>query len=356
LEVRSLNLTNYRNLANLNLKFSPEGALIVGKNGIGKTNLLEAISYFAFGKSIRNRNDSELINFSKAFFRLAGDFVIHDKPISFEAAYDNSQKKIKADNVNVSKISELYKYLKVVYFSPNDIEIAQGAPQVRRNFTDMAISQQNYNYMMLMKDFQQILKQRNALLKYDFDKAEKRIWDKRFIDISAKVIVNRMKYLEEFGKILTDKYNFISGNKESITAEYICSAPLDINETLQENLVEHFDNIELKEIQNQRSLFGPHLDDVMFKLNGKPFRFYGSQGQKRSLVISARLAQAKLIDIANKEFPILIFDDVLSELDEGRTKNIIDLLKSTHQIFIATPNAKQYSYIDLPIIDMENIK
>jgi DNA replication and repair protein RecF len=259
------------------------------------------------------------------------------------------------DGTKITKISELYLLLKVVYFSPNDIEIAQGAPSVRRNFIDLAISQQNYNYLLLLKEYQQILKQRNALLKTEFNKDEKRTWDKRFIHKGAKIIETRIDYLRSFSKLLTENYNFISGENEVVNAEYVCSAPLNPHDSLKDRLTDHLDTIETQENHAQRSLFGPHLDDILFKINEKSFRYFGSQGQKRSLVISAGLAQAKMIDAVSSEFPVLIFDDVLSELDENRTKNIIELLSTTHQIFIATPNASQYSFIDLPTINMENL-
>ena len=162
--------------------------MIYGKNGIGKSNLLEAISYFAFGKSIRNSKDLDLINFSKAFFRIEGKFTITDKQYYISAAADRKKKMIKLDDANISRISELYQYLKVVYFSPEDINIIGGPPSYRRNFIDQAISQYSFSYIELMRSYSRILKQRNALLKTDFDKSEKRSWDLKFAQLSSSII------------------------------------------------------------------------------------------------------------------------------------------------------------------------
>jgi len=356
LRVKYLYLQNFRNFQKFELSFAPEGAIIFGKNGLGKTNLLEAVSYFAFGKSFRTNNDLDLIDFSKAFFRIRGKFELNEKEITIEAAAEKQKKIIKIDNINISKISELYQYLKTVYFSPVDINIISGAPSFRRDFFDQAISQHNFQYLAVLRKYFQVLKQRNALLKNDFNEKEKHSWDLQFIKRGSEVIEFRTRYLEDFRALLNEKYSLITNEKEHVKINYKFSFPNPETESFLENMREHLDEIEEQEMNAQRSLFGPHLDDYEFYLNGNSARRFGSQGQKKSLAITSRLVQANLILKKTTEFPILIFDDVFAELDKKRIKNIMKILENKHQIFIATPNREIYKSLELPLIDLEKIK
>ncbi len=330
------------------------GLLIYGKNGIGKTNLLEAIAYFSFGKSFRLLSDSEVISFSEKQFFIEGNFKIQniDRNIKIKASKD--KKVIKIDDNIIKKSTELYKFVKTVYFSPNDINIVEGYPLNRRRFFDIAISQYDFKYLELLKQYNRILKQRNALLKREYSEREKEIWDKQFVYISKDIILQRIKYLKKFNAEMKKFYGKVTENKEEISISHSPEYP----ESDQEILQMLFEKIKSKENEEkilQRSLLGPHLHDFKFLLNGLPIKKFGSQGQKRSFVISLRLSQAKLIDISTNDPPILIFDDVLSELDSERSKNIFHLLGEKHQIFIATPNRKTYRPLQIESINLEEM-
>ncbi len=355
MEISFLKLINYRNFAGLKINFEPEGALIHGKNGIGKTNLLEAMSYIAFGKSFKTNHDTDLISFSKDFFRIEGTFNFKNRKYSFETAVDKSKKIIRINKTNVLKTSELYKYLKVVYFSPEDIAIIGGAPSFRRNFIDQATSQYSYEYIELLRIYSRILKQRNALLKTEFERSEKKTWDEQFVKYGVEIIKFRLKYLEKFIPILIGYYSNISGQKEKLNISYKYSFPVSGSD-IQESLFEHLEKIEDQEIQQERSLAGPHLDDIEFLINEHPARNFGSHGQKRSLAIAARLVQANLIAQMDGDTPVLMFDDVLSDLDKYRAERILQMLERTHQIFITTPNIEIYKNFRLPEIDLGNSK
>ncbi len=351
--ISSLKLKNFRNYSNFKLKFDPGGALIVGANGIGKTNLLESISYFAFGKSFQTSRDLELINFSKAFFRIEAEFVIQNKSHFFEAASDRSKKIIKINKVNIARISELYKYLKVVYFSPNDIEIISGSPVFRRSFIDQAISQYSFEYIQALRTYKRILKQRNALFKTDYSSKEKRVWDEQFAQIGTNIIKLRLKYLKNFIPLLEKYYEDISGNKEELNACYKYSFPND-NDDIFDNLMDHLLRIEEQEKHQERSLAGPHLDDIDIFIDSHSARSFSSHGQKRSIAIAMRLVQTELIKNKDNDTPILMFDDVLADLDKQRAKRIVEMLKGKHQIFIATPNITNYRSFGLPEIDLRH--
>lgn len=351
MRINQLQLENYRNYLKLQLAFAATGALICGENGSGKTNLLEAIAYFAFGRSMLLLQDRDLVRFGEDYFRISADFTYLNKALKIEAAYTNEQKKISINEHKIKRISELFKYLKVVYFSPKDIEFTSGNPGFRRFFFDLAISQNSFSYMENLKEYNRILKQRNALLKTNFDKREKLSWDKNFVKTGCEIIRQRNDYMQQFLPYLIEFNEIISDNKDKLTYNYQYSFPL-IEDNLEKSYQAYLKNNEAKEIHYQRSLCGPHLDDFYFKLNERSFKKFGSQGQKRSLAISARLVQAKLIADATGDFPILMFDDVLADLDSDRAGRILQLLRDDHQIFIATPNSSHYNLPDFEKIDL----
>ncbi len=354
MEVLSLKLRNFRNFTELELVFEPEGALIHGNNGIGKTNLLEAVSYFAFGKSFRTSTDLDLIKFSKAFFRIEGSFKLKNTIHKFEAAVDKTRKLIKIDGNAIARISELYRYLKVVYFSPDDIFMIGGSPKYRRNFIDQAISQYSFKYIKFLRTYNRILKQRNALLKTTFESSEKRTWDEQFARNGAELIKLRLKYLEQFIPRLTVCYDNINENSETLGIEYKYSFPVTGTD-IADDILRHLNETEEQEIKQERTLCGPHLDDIDFLIDQHAARKFGSQGQKRSLAIAVRLVQAQLILEEGSEAPIFMFDDVLADLDKKRAKKIMGMLKKSHQVFIATPNTEIYAPFNLPEIEMEKL-
>lgn len=354
MQISSIKIENFRNYSELNLTFDPEGALIIGDNGIGKTNLLESISYFAFGKSFLTSRDLELINFSKAFFRLEANFIINGKEHFFEAASDRTKKIIKINSANISKISELYKYLKVVYFSPGDIEIIAGSPVFRRNFIDQAISQYSFEYIDALRNYKRILKQRNALLKTEYKEKEKKAWDEHFSNIGVKIIRSRIDYLRRFKPLLEKYFEEISGAKETLSTNYKLSFPNN-GDDIYNDFIDHLLQIEKQEKYQERSLAGPHLDDIEISINDHSSRNFCSQGQRRSIAIAMRLAQTELIKEKDDDTPILMFDDVLVDLDNSRTERIVNMLKGRHQIFIATPNISNYQAFSLPEIYLKKV-
>jgi DNA replication and repair protein RecF len=352
LEISSLKLKNYRNFADYEINFNSVGALISGKNGVGKTNLLEAIAYFAFGKSFNTNQDEELINFSKAFFHISAKFNLKNRVYQFDVGCDKNRKNIKIDGKNISKISELYQFLKIIYFSPNDIRIIDGSPSLRRIFINQATAQYSFNYLDSLRRYKHILKQRNSILKTNFDTSEKKIWDQQFFKSAIEIIKIRIDYLQKFSPILAEKYFQISGEREKLKTKYLFSFPQKL-ESIEENFSEQMKKNEHQEKIQQRSLIGPHLDDIDFEIDDKSARKYASQGQKRSLAIAVRFVQADLILKKGNEPPILMFDDVLADLDRDRVGEIIQMLEKNHQIFIATPNATIYQNYELPIVKLE---
>ncbi|HOQ79676.1 MAG TPA: DNA replication/repair protein RecF [Candidatus Cloacimonadota bacterium] len=353
MRIKSIKLNNFRNYETFSFEFSKEGCIIVGKNGIGKTNLLEAITYFAYGKSILNSRDNELVRFNEKFFRISALFENHQVDNSFAISYQNV-KSIKVNDMWVKKISELYQYLQIIYFSPDDINIIINTPKNRRSFLDLSIYKVFWGYIEIMKMYQNVLVQRNALFKTDYHKAEKNAWDEQLASMGAEIIDYRLKFLERFAPIFQKTYETISGNSEKIEIEYISQFKFD-HKHIKRDFLNELKKKEDREKFLQRTIVGPHLDDLLIKINGNPVIMYASQGQKRSIVIALKIALAEMIYKSTSSFPILLFDDTLAELDKDRSRNLIELLAKNHQIFIATPNKEHYTHFNLPILNLEEL-
>lgn len=355
MNIIALALEQFRNFQHSEFRFAPEGALIVGPNGSGKTNILEAINYCAFGKSIRNAQDDELIGFSKAHFRIVGEFLRDAETATISAAFSKRKKVVTYNSIVLERISELYRYVRTVYFSPDDISIVSGAPGLRWSFLDQAISQYSFEYLQEFRRYYRLLKQRNALLKTEYNPREKAAWDREYIESATQIIRVRLQYLMLFAPLLKERYGAICDDSEDISLRYVHSFSCEDESNYQALLTQQLMQLQDREKELQRTLCGPHLDDVEFLLDGHSIRRFGSQGQKRSLAIAARLTQAHLILQKNQDPPILMFDDVLADLDASRSKNIIQMLAPEHQIFIASPHESAYQGYALPRILLKEV-
>jgi DNA replication and repair protein RecF len=353
--LNSLEITDYRNYRALSLDFDPRGAIITGDNGIGKTNLLEAVYYLAFGKSFRTTHDQDLIRFDSPFFRVKGIFTKGEENLSISAAADKNNKIFKINNVSLERLSELFQHFKTVYFSPADLNIVTGSPASRRLFLDQAIAQYDPVYLENLRSFRHILKQRNALLKSNFSKQEKDSWDQQFVQASCLIINQRLDYLRLFIPLLVEQYQQFIQNRETIHISYQYSFQLKQPEFSPAAFAEQLHKNEFQEKLAQRTLTGPHLDDLNFTINGINARSFASQGQARSLVIITRLVQAFLISKKSNDLPLLMFDDVLSDLDQNRATAILKLLQEKYQILIASPFLSHYQHLPLPVIDLQQV-
>ena len=350
--IASLELTNFRNYNALRLDIDRLGAIITGDNGIGKTNLLEAIYYLAFGKSFRTLQDTEIIRFQENYFRISGNFINAGKNMTIAAAADKSSKIFKIDAVPLERISELFKYFQTVYFSPADLEIIVGNPGKRRLFLDQAISQYDAEYLYNLRQFRQVLRQRNAMLKSNFEKSEKDSWDEQYILSTKKVTEKRLDYLELFIPLFKKYYRKLLQTGEDVDMQYTFAHSQKASHFSASEFKQQLEKMEKQEIIMQRSLIGPHLDDLDFSINNRKARSFASQGQARCITIIARISQAILISRNNDQKPLLMFDDVLSELDSSRRKSILDLLQDDYQVVVATPDLAAYKDLKLPVIDI----
>ncbi len=332
--VKKISLKNYRNIERLDLELKNGVNIFYGKNAQGKTNLLESIYIGATGRSHRTHKDKELINFNKdeAHIRLeVYKQNIFDK-IDIHLKKD-SKKGIAINNIPINKLGELFGYLNVVIFSPEDLSLIKQGPQERRKFLDMELCQINKIYYYNLSQYYKVLKQRNILLKKISKNQSLKdtlfVWDNQLIDFGMKIIKTRHLFINKINNISKKIHRDITNNKEDLDIKYKPSVlENEFKEKLEKNLE--------KDIMYTNTAYGPHKDDMLFFINGVNARDFGSQGQQRTVSLSTKLAEIMLIEEEKGSLPLLLLDDVLSELDKDRQKFLINNIKNLQVIITCT--------------------
>lgn len=324
MNVKNITLNNFRNIKNLQLEFDGEINVICGENAQGKTNILEALWLFSGAKSFRNTKDTEFIKFGEKNAKIYTEYnflgVENTAQINFEEkriAFLN-EKKLK----NTSNLAGKFN---AIIFTPSDLNIINDGPEKRRRFLDISIGQLYPNYIEILRSYNRAIMQRNKLIKdYRYDKTLYvmiEVFEKEICDMGNKIINYRKRYIEILKNYVSSIYFEISGGKENILSEYITKSSEKI--TLAE-----LEKSREKDMYTASTSIGPHRDDISFKINGISARAYGSQGQKRSLALSLKLAGAEVIKEISGEYPICLLDDVMSELDENRQNYILNHIRN----------------------------
>lgn len=316
--ISSVILQNFRNYEREKLEFSPYTNVIYGDNAQGKTNILEAVYIFSHGKSHRTKSDKELINFDKSFSKLSIDF--HDAQRDYNAVMQlnkNGNKTIAVNHVRITKLSMLMNYLNAVMFSPEDLELVKGSPGARRRFIDAAISQLYPGYLVSLIDYHRALNQKNCLLKTLKSAGKKSdatlsVWNEQLSEEGAKI----MKYRSDFVTLLNGFSKTVQSeiSGEELNISYIPSVKFAEKDLYLEYLESH----QRREIEFASALYGVQRDDLNITINDSEARVYGSQGQQRTAALSMKIAQADYIHHIKGEYPVLLLDDIMSELDINR--------------------------------------
>lgn len=344
MHIESLKLTGYRNYKKLDLTFSPNINVFIGENAQGKTNVMEAIYVLAMAKSHRTSNDKELIQWDADYGKIEGDIQKKYGRLPLELVISKKGKKAKANHLDQSKLSDYIGQMNVVMFAPEDLNVVKGSPQIRRRFLDMEIGQISPTYLHDLLSFQKILKQRNHLLKKnqgkkDFEDLTFDIYTEQYVSAAVKVIRKRFEFMELLQKWAAPIHFGISRELEQLEIIYRPISGMDpIWDVTQ---MENYILTKLKEQKNREyergvTLVGPHRDDLQFYVNGYDIQTYGSQGQQRTTALSLKLAEIELIKQAVGEAPILLLDDVLSELDDYRQSHLLNTIHGDVQTFVTT--------------------
>jgi len=337
--LKELSVINFKNFAQAELQFSNKINCFIGQNGVGKTNLLDAIYYMSMCKSYLNPIDSQNIRYDEDFFVIQGDYLLNDTTENIYCGLKRNKKKVfKRDKKEYQKLSDHIGLLPVVMISPLDNNLILEGSDERRKFMDTVISQYDKNYLENLIKYNRVLAQRNKLLKdfyqnrmYDEDTIS--VWDAQLVVLGQKLYEVRVKFVEELIPIFQDYYSKISENNERVELIY--------DSQLHEN---DFESLLKESIEKDRVLqyttVGPHKDDLILSLNKYPIKKAGSQGQQKTYLVSLKLAQFDFIKKISGFKPILLLDDVFDKFDRQRVRQIIELVAENHfgQIFITDTN------------------
>lgn len=331
MKITNLKLVNYRNYDQININFSNNINIIYGNNGTGKSNLIEAIYLLSLTKSFRTLDDKNLIKNNTNTALVKG--IIDNKVYFIELS--NSLKKVFIDNKKINKISDYISKVNIILFNPLDTKILTDSPNARRKMLNIEISQINKEYVNLLSTYNRILKHRNAYLKQLYLNGNAsidylNILTTKLIDLGTNIYNIRKDYIEQINNNLTNIYKEIFDYGE-LNIKYISTFNKD-----KEELLQIFQKNYKKEITYGKTIFGIHHDDIHFILDGYNIKEYGSIGQQKNSIISFKLAELPLIKEKNGTYPILILDDLFSELDNKKINNIIKMLNKEVQTFITS--------------------
>ncbi len=359
--LEKLLLQNFRNYSSLNIKLNPHVNIIYGNNAQGKTNLLESIYVLGLTKSHLLQLDNHLITTGKEFYKIKGIVKKNKIKTTYEVNCNLNKKILKIDGQEIKKISDyINNSLNIIIFYPEDLEIIKGSPNIRRNFLNLELSQLSNNYLKILNEFNKLLKIRNEYLKkmsknQSYDKTYFNIITNYFVDKSLIIYKMRKKFVEKLNENC-GKIFFEITKLSDFHIEYITNFINENSENQKKEMLEKLDkNIE-KEIKFGSTLYGPHRDELEFFLSENNLKIYGSQGQKRMAVLSTKLAEIDIFKKFKNTNPILLLDDVFSELDDIKKNNIIKYLADDIQVIITTTDLKKINKKKFNSVNIFKIK
>ncbi len=340
--LQRISLVNFKNIASKTFDFEQKINCFVGNNGVGKTNVLDAIYYLSFAKSYFNPIAKQNIKHGESFFMVEGNYLLKEREEKLICSLKNGQKKIlKRNGKAYEKFSEHIGQFPLVIISPADRDLVVEGSETRRKFIDSVISQQDKKYLQHLIGYQKLLSQRNALLKYfaanrTFDALNLAVYNEQLSDLGTQIYNSRKTFLKAFIPIFNEKYQMISNDKEQVSLQY--NSQLE-NTSFAELLTQ---NIE-KDRMLQYTSVGIHKDDLGFYIGEYPMKKFGSQGQQKSYLIALKLAQFQFVKEQCGVTPILLLDDIFDKLDEHRVSQIIDLVNKDAfgQIFITDTHSER---------------
>ncbi|MFL2063060.1 DNA replication/repair protein RecF [Latilactobacillus sakei] len=340
-----LQLNHYRNYESVDVHFSPDTNVLIGENAQGKTNLLEAIYVLALARSHRTNTNRELIQWHEDFAKITGLVQRSAGKTPLELVLSQKGKKAKVNHLEQAKLSQYIGQLNVVLFAPEDLNIVKGSPAVRRHFIDMEFGQMSSKYLYNISQYKSILKQRNQYLKQLQRRQAKDlvylgVLSDQLAAYGAEVTVARRQFLQQMEKWAQKLHQEITKDREVLTFKYQSQIPEEQLDQSVEELYQQFQTLyekqQTREVEQGTTLIGPHRDDVQFLVNDKDVQAFGSQGQQRTTALSVKLAEIDLMKAQTGEYPILLLDDVLSELDDLRQTHLLKTFQNKVQTFLTT--------------------
>jgi len=328
-----LSIEGFRNYQHQKLRFHPCLNILVGENAQGKTNLLESIFYLSVNRSFRTRKDHELVNFKSPFFVLKGSFIKDEFKHQIQVNYQqNNRLKVMVNNNHVNRYDLMQNY-PVVVFSPDDLQIISDGPSIRRRFINLEASRLNPTYLKELRDYQRVLNQRNHVLKEKKSKAEiidqLTPWDHPLTTLGVKLIRTRIEIIKDLEKEAQHFFNKITLSSESLALDYASTIQyIPDAEEMRKQYYQKLMVLRDQELKRFSTLIGPHLDDIKIFINGNDARRFSSQGQKRTAALALKMGEVSLFKQNNNLSPIILLDDVFSELDSERKAHLLDFISA----------------------------
>jgi len=342
--LKNLFLFNFRDFGRLELKFSPGVNIFWGENGQGKTNFLEALYCLGHGVSFRTSCDEELIKWGEEALYLKGEGVKSDRTFTYEFSLGLKIPKVRRVNSQRVNLRNPDKWLWMVIFIPDDLWLIKGSPWQRRNFLDSKLPFLNFHYSYLQSSYNKVLSQRNYLL--SLSRKENIVshlegWDQQLVDLGSKIVKIRLEGLKRLEFFFKKIYPRVMNKDSRVDLIYKCSFLKELSPRMEVSCIKDAFRGELnskreKEMEKGMTLIGPHRDDFLVLINGVDLRSFGSQGEQRMAALSLKMAEIGLVKSREGDYPIILLDDIISELDPRRQKLLLSLIKGQNQVFITT--------------------
>lgn len=360
MHINYVEVRNFRNYSYEKFLLNKKINVLLGDNAQGKTNLVESIYFSCIGKSFKTSNEKELIKYNSVASKFVVDFEKNNGNNKIMIEFKDNQKFVKLNEINITKMSSLLGNLACVFFSPNELKLVKEAPEDRRKFMDIDLSQLSREYYNSLVKYNKVLKERNKLLKSTTDEKiileTLPIWDYQFVVCASEIILMRLDFIHKINKLASIEHQNLSSEKENLTIHY---SSIQNFENLSKSEIENILLLKLnetreKDLKLKYTNVGPHRDDLKIYINNMEVKSYGSQGQQRTALLSIKLAELEIFKEKFNEYPILLLDDVFSELDENRKIKLFERVEKVQTIITTTK-------FDLPdskvnIIKIENGK
>lgn len=360
MKLTNLQLQNFRNYESVQLEFTDGVHVFIGENAQGKTNLMESIYALAMTKSHRTTNDKELIGWNKEFATIKGTVEKTTTKTNLELQFSKKGKIAKVNYLEQKRLSSYLGNLNVILFAPENLTLVKGSPQNRRKFVDMELGQMSSLYLYDLVEYNRILKQRNTYLKQLAIKKKQpdeylEVLSEMLSELASKIVFHRLDFMKQLEALAIPIHDQLSLGREKFSVSYQATIPLEDGLTpsqMKEIYINQFKKNQTREADQATTLIGPHRDDLIFYLNEVPVQTYGSQGQQRSTVLSLKLAEIELMKLSTGEYPLLLLDDVLSELDDDRQTHLIKAIENKVQTFITTTSLDgiKQQFINEPVV------
>ncbi|MFN0157780.1 MAG: DNA replication/repair protein RecF [Bacteroidota bacterium] len=344
MKVTHIHLRNFRNHSDSDLRFSPAINVLLGENGQGKTNIIEAISYISLTKSFYGASDGTVLQIGRESFAVEEEIEtdggnVNHVSVSFCA--EPGEKDFLINGIKPESLASVIGRFPVVVLSPEHGRVTFGGPADRRKFIDIILSQLSRSYLTDLLEYRRVLRQRNKILTEQRNRGALNAevlasWNTALAEHGSKVIVRRFQFVQEFGEYVTSAYRQIAARDEEPALMYMSSVEADPISSVEQRMSEALARRKAEEFRRGTTLVGPHRDDLRFSLNGMNVQEYASQGQHKTFLVALKMAEFFYLKERTAETPIFLLDDVFSELDEQRTRNILEVIQHIGQTIITS--------------------